>query len=164
MSLIKSCIVRTVWHIHYSMHMGDIRKYYIAILFFKNITIQKKNSSTAMGTMGSNIECIYSKRIIYFEIQLAILKIEERTCLALPLPCHFSSSDSGHKNGSCAAGTPPASQGGWIFGISVFHHCGWHHEGQVRDGASLYWCFSNPNCDFFCSRRRTPPSPPSTPS
>ena len=41
-SLIKSCIVRTVWHIHYSMHMGDIRKYYIAILFCKTNTIQKK--------------------------------------------------------------------------------------------------------------------------
>ena len=87
----------------------------------------------------------------------------ERTCLAL-LPCHFQVQILGTKNGSCAAGTPPASQGGWIFGISVFHHCGWHHEGQVRDRASLYWCFSNPNCDFFCSGRRTPPSPPSTPS
>ena len=40
--LIKSCIVRTVWHIHYSMHMGDIRKYYIAMLFCKTNTIQKK--------------------------------------------------------------------------------------------------------------------------
>ena len=87
----------------------------------------------------------------------------ERTCLAL-LPCHFQVQILGTKNGSCAAGTPPASQGGWIFGISVFHHCGWHHEGQVRDRASLYWCFSNPNCNFFCSGRRTPPSPPSTPS
>ena len=143
--------------------LASFHVYWISTLFFEEnrrelLPVQSESETSTLPIIPRLQAHNKSLNLCFVE-----RRHSERTCLAL-LPCHFQVQILGTKNGSCAAGTPPASQGGWIFGISVFHHCGWHHEGQVRDRASLYWCFSNPNCDFFCSRRRTPPSPPSTPS
>ena len=86
--------------------------------------------------------------------------------LYLCSPAIFQVQILGTKNGSCAVRASPASQGDWIVSISILHHCGRRHEGQLWDPACLYWFFPSksnfdPNCDFYCFRRRTPPSSPS---
>ena len=89
--------------------------------------------------------------------------------LYLQLHYHFKVQILGPKNGSRAAESPSASQGGWVFSIAILHHCGRDLEGQVRDRPCLHQfspCKFNPNCDHdhSCSRRRSPPPPTSTPS